>query len=103
MRAPHKEKPPERELIEPFIGCFVLGLIPLPLCFWVYLRRDDLQMRPGTTSVSISLYESLLDLLQNLVFYLIPVMGLGFVCMAYLIWKAYRKCKLAREGDCAGS
>ena len=81
------------------VGCFICGLILLALPILLYPKKDGLKLSPNITSVPIATYDSAADLAHYLVFDFIPIIGFGFLCVGYLVWKAYRKIKHAKKND----
>jgi hypothetical protein len=99
MNASRKEKSPERDLVVAIIACLFFGLFAFSFSVWVYFHRHDFDVLHGRASVSTSTFNSVLDLMLFLALYVVPSFGLGFLGICYMVWKAYRKCKLASKNE----
>lgn len=99
MRA-KKEIIPGKDLIWTMLFCFILGIMPILFSLWIFLFYwDDMQLR-GDEVVSVSFFENNLALIRILTFGLMPMMGFGFFCAGYMVWKCHRQCKaLRKEND----
>jgi len=92
-----KEMAPEKDLIWTMLFCFVLGMIPILFSLWFYLFYwNDMQLRGGEV-VPVSFCENFLTLIRILTFGMIPMMGFGFFCAGYMVWKCHRQCKAQRK------
>ena len=100
MKDSSNKKAPERSLIMPMICCVACGLTLLSVPTLLYLKgHESLKVSPLHSSVSVATYDSVADLAHWFMFDLLPIIGFCFLCIGYLILKAYRKVKLAKEKD----
>ena len=90
MRA-NKEIAPGKDLIWTMLFCFVLGLIPIFFCFWVYWYWGDLQLKADDDFVPAFIYENNLAVIRILAFEVLPIMGFAFFCIGYMVWKCHRQ------------
>ena len=95
MSNSRKEKPPERDLVGAMVLSGAAALMMFGSSVWAYFHRSDLVIKKD--SVPIATYNSLLDLTLFLATHMTLYLGVAFFCICYLIWKAYRKYKLAKK------
>jgi sorbitol-specific phosphotransferase system component IIC len=95
-----KEIVPEKDLIWTMLFCFILGIMPILFSLWIFLFYWDVMQLKGDGLGSDSVFENLLALIRILTFGLMPMMGFGFFCAGYMVWKCRRQCKaLRKEND----
>jgi hypothetical protein len=99
MQHSRKEKPPEKELVYPMIYCAFVTLLLFGGAALAFIHRGDFVIKKET--VPISTYNSLLDLLLTLTTQIPLYLGIGFLWVTYAMFRAYRKCKLAKKDDSA--
>jgi hypothetical protein len=100
MKNSSRQKSPERSLIMPMICCVACGLTLLCVPTVLYLKgHESLKVSPLLSSVPIATYDSVADLAHWFMFDLFPIIGFCFLCIGYLVLKAYRKVKIAKEKD----
>ena len=68
MTANSKEKTLRKDLIWTMIYCFILGLIPILFCFWVYWYWGDLQLKADDDFIPAFIYENNLAVIRILAF-----------------------------------
>jgi len=99
MRA-KKEMTPEKDLIWTMLFCFISGIMPILCSLWIFLFYWDGMQIKGDGFVPVSFLEYDLALIRILTFGLMPLLGFGFFCAGYMVWKCHRQYKaLRKESD----
>ena len=93
----NKEIATGKDLIWTMLFCFISGIMPIFCSLWIFLFYwDDMQLK-GDELVPASFFENNLALIRTLIFGLMPMMGFGFFCAGYMVWKCHRQCKAQRK------
>ena len=86
---------PERDLVMAMTLSSFCALVMFVSSAWAYFHRFDLVVKKE--SVSISTYNSVLDLTLFLSTHMTLYLGIAFFCISYMILKAYRKYRAAKK------
>ncbi len=92
-----KERGPEKDLIWAMLFCFILGMMPMLFSLWVCLFYWDAMQLGGAGPGADAFSENILALTRILLFGLLPMLGFGFFCVGYIVWKCHRQFKALRN------